>query len=187
MTGLDVTTLNELRSLADELTEKLHGLGEATAPSIEHGSLERARRYALLALEDLGAPRPLVPGAPSPVVAEAYRTRTLSGYDPELADGLQRLFNASHGLVFDERGALAARPADDAAPAAPLSTAAGAMQVAVSLDASTAFDEATSPKPAPRTSAVTPTPSPCLSSSASSSSRPSPVSSGSRPHTRPSR
>lgn len=149
MTGLDVTTLNELRSLADELTEKLHGLGEATAPSIEHGSLERARRYALLALEDLGAPRPLVPGAPSPVVAEAYRTRTLSGYDPELADGLQRLFNASHGLVFDERGALAARPADDAAPAAPLSTAAGAMQVAVSLDASTAFDEAPEPQAGP--------------------------------------
>lgn len=149
MTGLDVTTLNELRSLADELTAKLHGLGEATAPSIEHGSLERARRYALLALEDLGAPRPLVPGAPSPVAAEAYRTRTLSGYDPELADGLQRLFNASHGLVFDERGALAARPADDAAAAAPLSTAAGAMQVAVSLDASTAFDEAPEPQAGP--------------------------------------
>lgn len=149
MTGLDVTTLNELRSLADELTEKLHSLGESSPASFEPDRLEQVRRHTLRALEDLGAPRTLVPGAPSPEVADAYRMRALSGYDPELAEALQRIFSTSHGLVFDERGALAARPVEDMGPAAPLPAAGGQMQVAVALDASTAFDEAPEPEARP--------------------------------------
>jgi hypothetical protein len=149
MTGPEVTTLNELRSLADELTEKLHGLGESTASSIELANLDEVRRYATLALEGLGAPRTLVPGAPAPEVIEANRSQILSAYDDEMAEALQELFRASHGAVFDERGALAARPAEDLAPAAPLPASGGPMQVAVSLDASTAFDEAPEPEAGP--------------------------------------
>lgn len=142
MAGLEVTTLKELRSLAEELTEKLHGLGESPASSIEPLNLDEVRRYATLALEELGAPRTLVPGAPSPEFIEANRSLNLSSYEDEFADGLQELFRASHGAVFDERGALAARPSEGLVPAAPLPASGGPMQVAVSLDASTAFDEA---------------------------------------------
>jgi len=149
MTGLDVTTLHELRSLADELAEKLHSLGESTAASFEPARLERARRHALLALEDLGAPRTLVAGSPSPEAAEAYRANDLSDYDPELADALQQLFRAGHGMAFDERGALAARPLDDLVPTSAPPAVSGPLQVSVSLDASTAFDEAPEPEVRP--------------------------------------
>ena len=72
------------------------------ASSIEPLNLDEVRRYATLAVEELGAPHTLVRRPPTEY--EANRSLNLSSYEDEFADGLQELFRASHGAVFDERG-----------------------------------------------------------------------------------
>ncbi len=146
MPGTHPTHLTEIRSLAEELAERLHGLGPSTEDSLSSAVLDRVRRHTELALEDLGSPRPLAPGAPSPSRTAAFRTRELSDYDEDLADALCRLFEVRSGVLFDDRGTLGARPtghdqeSPPAAGAAGAAGATGAMRVTLNLDEATAFD-----------------------------------------------
>ena len=145
MSGTYSTTLTELRSLAEELADKLHGLEQTPEGQVQSDLLDRVRRHAEVALEALGSPRPLAPGAPAPERAAAFRARELAGYDDELADALGRLFEVRSGLVFDDRGAIGIRSTVEEQGPPATATSPGTMRVKVNLDEKSAFDAAPGP------------------------------------------
>ncbi len=145
MSGSYPNTLTTVRSLAEELAEKLHRLGQSPEAPAQQDLLDRVRRHTELALEDLGCPRPLAPGAPSPELVGAIQAHDLSEYDAQLVGALGRLLEAQSGLHFDDRGALGVRSTGESRGAAPATNPTGSMRLRVQLDDQAAFEPANEP------------------------------------------